>query len=414
MFKFAHIADCHIGGWREQKIRDVGVEAFRRAVDICIKNNVDFIIIAGDLFDTALPNLECMNEVTIKLYELKKNNINVYIVPGSHDFSPSGKTFISILESAGLLKNLAVAQVIDNKLRLEFTLDEKTGVKLTGLPGRKGTLEKSYYEDLDKDFLEKTPGFKIFVFHSAISELRQEDIYAESIPISLLPKNFNYYASGHVHSKGIFNEKNYGIIAYPGPLFPNNFLELEKIKFGGFYIVEVEDNKILNINFESIVVKNVFPIIINADSKSPSKIELEIKEKIENKEFFDTIVLIRVFGKLGSGKTSDINFKEIINMLYEKGAYFVMKNTAQLFSKDFEETRVQLLQPEEIEEKIIEENSNQKIEGFEESSKEIFKKLMKILSEEKDSDEKKSVFENRILSNFKKEFGERFSGKDQK
>jgi len=414
MFKFAHIADSHVGGWRDQRIRDAGIEAFKRAIDICIRKGIDFVIIAGDLFDTALPTIDCMNEVTIKLRDLKNKKISVYVVPGSHDFSPSGKTFISILESAGLLKNIAIANFVNNKLRLEFTFDEKTGAKLAGLPGRKGALEKNYYEILDREFLEKTSGFKIFVFHSAVSELKQEDFYADAIPLSLLPKNFNYYASGHVHSRGLFSEKDYGVIAYPGALFPNNFLEMEKFNFGGFYIVEVEDNKILNIEFESIVVKNVYPIIINAESKTPSKIESELKEKIGDREFFDTIVLIRIFGKLSSGKTSDVDFKEIINLLYEKGAFFVMKNTSQFFSKDFEETRVQALQPEEIEEKIIEENSSQKIEGFDDSPKDLIKKLMRILSEEKDSEETKKVFENRILSNFKKEFGEKFSEKDKK
>jgi DNA repair exonuclease SbcCD nuclease subunit len=414
MFRFAHVADSHVGGWRDQRMRDVGIEAFKRAIDICIKKNVDFVILAGDLFDTALPTIDCMNEVTIKLRELKNKSINVYIVPGSHDFSPSGKTFISILESAGLLKNIAVASIIENKLRLEFTVDEKTGVRLAGLPGRKGALEKNYYEQLDRNFLEKTPGFKIFVFHSAILELKQEEVHADAIPLSLLPKNFNYYAAGHVHAKELLNEEGYGIIAYPGALFPNNFLELEKCNSGGFYIVEAEENKILNIEFESIVVKNVYLISINANSKTPSKLEAELKQKIENKEFFDTIVLIRIFGKLGSGKTSDVDFKEIISMLYEKGAFFVMKNTSQFFSKDFEETRVNALQPEEIEQRIIDENSHHKIDGFEDNPKEMVKRLMKLLSEEKDSEETKKVFETRILSNFKKEFGERFSEKDKK
>ncbi|MGB9748304.1 MAG: metallophosphoesterase family protein [Candidatus Woesearchaeota archaeon] len=414
MFKFAHIADSHVGGWRDQRLRDAGIEAFKRAIDICIKKNVDFVIIAGDLFDTSLPTIECMNEVTMKLRELKDKNINVYIVPGSHDFSPSGKTFISILESAGLLKNIAIANVVENRLRLEFTVDERTGVKLAGLPGRRGALEKNYYEQLDREFLENAPGFKIFVFHSAVLEFKQEDIYADAIPISLLPKNFNYYAAGHIHTKGLFNEKDYSFIAYPGALFPNNFLEMEKFNFGGFYIVEADEKKILNIEFESIVVRNVYSIKINADSKTPSKVEAEIKGKIADMEFFDTIVLIRIFGKLGSGKTSDVDFKEIISTLYEKGAFFVMKNTSQFFSKDFEETRVNALQPEEIEEKIIEENSNQGIEGFEDSPKEVIKKLMRILSEERDSEETKKVFESRVLSNFKKEFSEKFSEKDKK
>ena len=46
-------------------------------------------------------------------------------------------------------------------------------------------------------------------------------------PLSLLPKNFDYYAGGHVHIVDSTKIDGYGLIAYPGPLFPNSFSELE-------------------------------------------------------------------------------------------------------------------------------------------------------------------------------------------
>jgi len=45
--KFAHLADSHLGGWREEKMRYLNSESFKKAVDVCIEKNVDFVLISG-------------------------------------------------------------------------------------------------------------------------------------------------------------------------------------------------------------------------------------------------------------------------------------------------------------------------------------------------------------------------------
>ena len=73
--KFAHIADCHIGGWRDPKLRNTGAMAFEKAMDVCVDKNVDFILIAGDLFNTSLPSVDGLKLVVKKLKELKVRSI---------------------------------------------------------------------------------------------------------------------------------------------------------------------------------------------------------------------------------------------------------------------------------------------------------------------------------------------------
>jgi len=214
------------------------------------------------------------------------------------------------------------------------------------LPYVRGGLEKSFYEDLVRENLESEPGFKIFMFHSLLSEFKPKDFEkVDSQPLSLLPKNFNYYAGGHPHFVFQKQEPDYGIIAYPGPLFPNNFKELEKLKNGGFYIYE--DG---NLTHETLQTYNVFSMKIDADHKTPEQVENEIKEQIKDKEFNNTIITMRVEGTLETGKPTDINFREIFDLLYEKSAYFVMKNTIALLSKEFEEIKVSESDVEDIEE----------------------------------------------------------------
>ncbi|HZX44262.1 MAG TPA: exonuclease SbcCD subunit D [Candidatus Nanoarchaeia archaeon] len=390
--KFAHIADCHIGGWREPKLRNIGVIAFERAIDTCIEKNVDFVVIAGDLFNTSLPSIEHLKPVVAKLKGLKDKSIPLYIIAGSHDFSPSGKTMLDVLENAGLVINVARGEEVDGKLRLLFTVDPKTGVKITGLLGKKGGLEKNYYECLMKDELECEKGEKIFLFHSLLSELKPKELeHCDSQALSLLPKNFSYYAGGHPHFVKDVSIEGYGKIAYPGPLFPNNFKELEELSCGGFYIID--DGRI---KFEQIQVFNVFAIKILSDHRTPLDITNEILEKIRGQAFNDTIVTIRVSGSLESGKTSDVDFKTIFDRLYEKSAYFVMKNTNGLIAREFEEVKIDARDVEDVEEKLISENIGQvKVEGMNDESA-MTKHLMKAFSMAKDEGEKVFDFERRI------------------
>ena len=206
----------------------------------------------------------------------------------------------------------------------------------------------------------------------------------------LLPKNFNYYAGGHPHFIYNKHHEEYGTIAYPGPLFPNNFKELEELKQGGFFIVDVTNNKI---EHKKIKLKEAVSFFINANNKSCLEIEKELMEKLKDTE--DKIILIRIEGILNSGKASDINFKEIFS---KANAYSILKNTNKLESKEFETIKIEGT-VEEIESRILTENlTNSHLKNLTEKEElNLSNNLMNILSREKDEGENKTDFENRIV-----------------
>jgi len=392
--KFAHMADCHIGSWRDPKLKDISTIAFQQAAQKCIEENVDFILISGDLFNTSLPRIDNLKTVVGIFKKLNDKNIPVYIIPGSHDYSPSGKTMLDVLEQAGLFINVVKGEEIDGKLKLNFTIDKKTGAKITGMLGKRYSLEKEFYKNLILENLEQEDGYKIFMFHSGIDELKPEDMgNIITQPLSLLPKNFNYYAGGHVHIVKDTKIDGYGLIAYPGPLFPNSFSELEKLETGGFYIMD--NNKL---RWESIQVYNIHKIILNCDGKNPEQIYDEIINEIKDKEFNNTIILIRLFGSLSSGKPYDIDFKEIFTELYNKSAYFVMKNTNALTTKEFEEIKIDTKSTEDAEAAIIKEHLGQiKLKDMDNNKEEaLIKDLMNLLSTEKQEGETNPDFEKRV------------------
>jgi len=392
--KFAHLADIHIGGWREEKLNLLGIEAFEQAINTSIQENVAFVIISGDLFNTALPNIDLIKQTSLILRKLKENDIECYVIPGSHDFSPSGKTMIDVFENSGLVINVMRANKEDEKLNLNFTTD-KTGAKLTGLYGKAGGLEKLDYQILEKQELERETGFKIFLFHHIIEEFKPKEFeMVQGISINQFPKNFNYYAGGHPHIVFEAEVEQYGRITYPGPTFPNNFTELEKLRRGGFYIINVQENKIKELKYVPIKLKEVETIKIDVNDMTSIQAQDFILDKISKREVEDKIVTLRIKGTISKGKISDINFNEIMKKL--ENSYVALKNTNKLQTKEVEEINIDFENTEEVETKVIEgflENNETNL-----TDKDILN-LINGLSEEKAEGEKNIDFEKRLEKN---------------
>lgn len=397
--KFAHLADCHLGGWRDPKMRELVLTSFRSTIQNCIDEKVDFVLICGDLFNTAIPGIDVIKEAVIQLRRLKSSGIPVYVIPGSHDYSPSGKTVIDVLHEADLCRNVFRGEAKDGKLSLKFTKDEKTGVKFCGILGKRGELEKNYYEMLDLKSLEDEPGTKIFLFHSPIEELRGSQTHSmQALPLSSFPKGFAYYAGGHVHTVAQVKEKGYGTFAYPGPLFPNSFSELEELKGGGYYIVELEGEA--KVSRRDIKLKELTAIVMDCNAKNANEISDELISKAQNLKCEDSLVMIRLFGKLSVGSIADIRFRQIFSELYGNGAYYVMRNTWQLESPELLSVEQSDASVEEIERQVIAEHAKQipLPEELASNEEEVLLELLSALSTDKAEGETQASHEQRIIS----------------
>ena len=168
MVKFAHTADIHLGGWKQQPLQDLNLQSFKKAVEIWINEKVDFVLIAGDLFDSAFPPIDVLKETFSEFKKLKDARIPCFIVAGSHDYSVSGKTFLDVLERAGFCKNVADYEEKEEKIILNPTIYK--GVAIYGYPGKTSGLE---INDLRRAEFNEAPGmFKIFMMHTMIYKER--------------------------------------------------------------------------------------------------------------------------------------------------------------------------------------------------------------------------------------------------
>ncbi|MGA9927930.1 MAG: exonuclease SbcCD subunit D, partial [Nitrososphaeraceae archaeon] len=282
--KFAHITDCHIGAWRNPKLRDLNLKAFEDAIMNCIDAAVDFIVISGDFFDSNIPQLGPVKKAVQLIRLAKSHGIQTYMIYGSHDFAMTNVSMIDILHSTDLFIKPTEYEKDGDVIKLQFFTDPKTGAKITGISGRKMGLDKEIYENLDREGLELEDGFKILLLHKGISELTTDKaLVKDCIPLSYLPRGFDYYGGGHIHKRmeGNMGESK---IVYPGPIFGSTFEDLEQTAKGerrGFYIITF-DKKLTGYEFIEIKVADIISRELQADGMSPSELDRTLTEAISS------------------------------------------------------------------------------------------------------------------------------------
>jgi len=158
MVKFAHLADCHLGSWRQEELQKLNFQSFQTVVRRCIEEQVDFVLISGDLFDSAYPPIDILKEAFAEFKQLHDAEIPVYLIAGSHDFSASGRTFLDVLEKAGFCKNVE-NWVKDEEGKIKLIPLFHQGIAIYGYPGRKSGME---IEDLRKIYLDSMHPFTKF------------------------------------------------------------------------------------------------------------------------------------------------------------------------------------------------------------------------------------------------------------
>ena len=383
MVKFAHTADVHLGGWKQQPLQDLNLQSFKKAVEIWIKEKVDFVLIAGDLFDSAFPPIDVLKETFAEFKKLKDAGILCFIIAGSHDYSVSGKTFLDVLEKAGFCKNVVDYEEKGEKIILNPTIYK--GVAIYGYPGKTSSLE---INDLRRAEFNESPGlFKIFMMHTMIDKARG-NLPVDALEISKIPFA-DYYALGHLHID--FQYENF---VYPGPIFPNNFQELEDLKYGRFCIIDTELNA--ENQFKKIELKIKEVVSFDIEIKNALLATEKIISELEKKDLEDKIVLLRLRGILETGKNSDIKFSQIEEAAKRKNAYFLLRNTHELKTRETE-LEFKIEETENIEDETIKTYKEQNPSDF---NKYILQ-LMNTLSTEKQEGETIESFIGRLSEEFK-------------
>jgi DNA repair exonuclease SbcCD nuclease subunit len=133
MARFLHIADVHLG-IRRYNLPDRTLDFFRAWREVlerhAIGRRVDFVVIAGDLFDQRRVDPQAANHAMVMLRELEQHKIPVIVVEGNHDQRESASKFswLRSFSQWGFIKLLEPSWEEGGKIRLDaWDPESKTG-----------------------------------------------------------------------------------------------------------------------------------------------------------------------------------------------------------------------------------------------------------------------------------------------
>ncbi len=192
--KIIHTGDLHLGmtfkslGDKSRIHRRDCQDVFSNIVDLCIKEKIDSLLIAGDLFDDPNPSKSLVTFVIDELKRLKEKNISAFIISGNHDPYQKESVWFGYKFPSNVI-------IFDSN-----SLEPKTVGNLTvyGIAYTNNTKEP-----LNNFKAEKSDNFNVGLVHGSTVNLKvEEDPEYSYRPIKKLQvdnSNLDYIALGHFH-----------------------------------------------------------------------------------------------------------------------------------------------------------------------------------------------------------------------
>ncbi len=211
--RFLHAADLHIDsplrglerydGAPVERLRTATRSAFERLVDKALAEKVDFLLLAGDIYDRDWQDFHTGLFFREQMVRLGRGGIRVFIVQGNHDAQGV------ISRQLHLPQNVTV---FSSRTAQTVKIDELS-VAIHGRSFR----ERAEDDDLTPSYPAPVPGyFNIGILHTSLSGRTGHDTYAPTDVATLAAKGYDYWALGHIHAREVVAETPR--IVYPGNL----------------------------------------------------------------------------------------------------------------------------------------------------------------------------------------------------
>jgi DNA repair exonuclease SbcCD nuclease subunit len=237
MLTFLHAADIHLdsplrglshydGAPPIEEIRGATRQALDNLVNFALGEKVDFVLIAGDLYDGDWQDFKTGLYFANQMRNLGEAGIRVAVIRGNHDAANTMTKTLVMPENVKIFS----ARKPETWLLKDF------GVAIHG----QSYANRDVYENLAVTYPDPVPGmFNIGILHCLISGADGHLPYAPCTLDELAAKGYDYWALGHVHNYSVLREQPH--IVYSGCTQGRHIREPgEK----GCVLVEVEDDKI--------------------------------------------------------------------------------------------------------------------------------------------------------------------------
>ena len=239
LIKFIHTADLHLDSPLKglasypdapvERLRTATRDAFRRLVSLAVDEQVDFMVIAGDLYDGDWRDFNTGLFFVREMGRLRQAGIPVFLLHGNHDADSEMTRSLQMPDNV---------RVFSSRETETFVLEDKK----VALHGR-SFKEAATTENLVPGYPAPTAGWlNIGVLHTALEGHAQHARYAPCSVAELQAKGYQYWALGHVHEH--FIQRGDVTLAYPGNLQGRHIRELGA---RGALLVSAEDGDITGV-----------------------------------------------------------------------------------------------------------------------------------------------------------------------
>ncbi len=242
-FSFIHTADLHLDSpfstlHRKHPalagiLRSASFEAFDRIIGLCIERGVDFLLVAGDIYDGEDRSLRAQIRFRDGLRKLDEAGIVSVVVHGNHDPLNSWAATLEWPQKAHIIRD-----------RLQTVRVERDGLCLACVQGISYP-RKEERRNLSRFFKRNGTAFHIGILHANVGVNTGHEAYAPCDLNDLTAAGMDYWALGHVHQRAVLS-KEAPVILYPGNPQGRNIRETGP---KGCYLVTVDENRAVDLEF---------------------------------------------------------------------------------------------------------------------------------------------------------------------
>lgn len=211
-FRFVHTADIHLDSplrslaLREPELAELIGGATRKAfvaiIDLCLSEQVDALMISGDLYDGEQTSMKTARFLADQLRRLHEAGIKAFIIRGNHDAESRITRELTLPESVKVFSG-----------RTETVL-LRGGALYVAVHGV-SFAQKHAPESLLPKFRPPHDGaVNLGLMHTSLGGSPSHDAYAPCAPAELHGHGFDYWALGHIHQR--FAERGRATIVMPG------------------------------------------------------------------------------------------------------------------------------------------------------------------------------------------------------
>ena len=238
--KILHAADIHLDSpmLRLESYPDAPVAQIRSAtrkaltnlIDLAIEQQVDLVVIAGDLYDGDWNEISTGLHFVSEASRLIRSNIPLVIIRGNHDAANL------MTQNLPLPKNPDGSSIMLDHVAVDKRVFESLGIAVHG----RSFPTRAVMEDLSLGYPAPIQGmFNIGLLHTSLTGAEGHDTYSPCTPIQLQDKGYDYWALGHIHDRRECHAPNGAPIVFSGNIQGRNIRE---VGAKGCVIVTVSDS----------------------------------------------------------------------------------------------------------------------------------------------------------------------------